>query len=428
MLLVIKVVNFRFVLLGILFLVFVSSVSADDDCYIRVGCSVGDTAVFSVSGETNAHIGLLESFSYLFRVCCPVEISRSSRNPVVSFSGETNAHVENVSYNNYDVPVGFSGATCNIAERCRSNEFCVFKFQNKNGQPFNAHVYDCIYERHWSVCCEGSGVSPDDCVLTATSIVLSNDDGNGEANYGENITISGTFTGDCSRASIIQVKASNSDNDCVIDYTEMADMDGIFNNVIFGEEGIFSAKWMVPPVANACKGEGVEADVSRFFDNNWEAQITQYDRPHGRFTFENIGNYCGDGVRNSSEQCDSGYDIGVPDYNPLTHCAAVDQYENSLDSCDNRCECSYSAGTDPAYPGSQVFITYGGCEDDDDGDDWGEVTGTRTVYGADGEIIETTELTYDCQLDLEEVPFFDWLNFVLVLFIISGFYYINKKN
>tara|TARA_Y100000310_G_scaffold310032_1_gene354759 strand:- start:588 stop:3125 length:2538 start_codon:yes stop_codon:yes gene_type:complete len=149
------------------------------DCYIQAeSCNLGDLSILSVSGENNVHAGLVSSRSGSseYQICCQLEgISLTEDNPFILLSSFENAHVQNPSYGEYLLGVGFSDQISCVTRStsCVNGEFCLFEYEGDSSAPTNAHITQCGEGYNWTVCCGGDVGSGED-ILGCTNEIACN--------------------------------------------------------------------------------------------------------------------------------------------------------------------------------------------------------------------------------------------------------------
>lgn len=187
-----------------------------------------------------------------------------------------------------------------------------------------------------------------------TSVTITPNCGlDGICQQGERITMSGTYTGDCSATDFFQIDASG--GDCDITY-EDGDMVGITSSVSGGgvDGDTFTVTWSIPAIASDCSGETVSATAAAFYDGgppNVGSQMDIFYSAGGSFTFE-----C---------ECSSGACCDGCDYRPSSHVCRP-----STGFCDPEELCTGSSATCPADAflpdgtvcGSQNCDSNDGCD------------------------------------------------------------------
>ncbi len=97
------------------------------------------------------------------------------------------------------------------------------------------------------------------CELTSASVTANCAGGSSTyCEQGESITMSGTYTGDCSAADFFQIDAISADLTCDIQYSG-GDMSGIWDSTITVAGGSVSGSWVIPAIASDCSGKTVSA-------------------------------------------------------------------------------------------------------------------------------------------------------------------------
>jgi hypothetical protein len=102
------------------------------------------------------------------------------------------------------------------------------------------------------------------CSLTSVSI-SANCGGDGLCSQGETITMSGTYTGDCSAADFFQIDAVSADGACNIQYNG-ASMRGIWDSSITLSGGTISGgSWVIPSIPSNCLGKTLSATAGALY-------------------------------------------------------------------------------------------------------------------------------------------------------------------
>jgi len=128
-------------------------------------------------------------------------------------------------------------------------------------------------------CCESTGWTPGSCILPCdlvTALVSGNCAGGSSADceQGESITMTGSYTGDCSAADFFQIDAIDTLLTCGVQYSG-GDMSGIWDSTITVAGGSVSGSWVIPAIASDCYGKTVFATAAALYDGG--ASGTQID-------------------------------------------------------------------------------------------------------------------------------------------------------
>jgi hypothetical protein len=100
---------------------------------------------------------------------------------------------------------------------------------------------------------------------------------------GQTVTMTGTLSGDCSQADIFQIDASDSGNNCIIEFSG-GDMQGINDGVSIGSADIsVSGTWNIPSIPSQCRGLVVNAGYGTLWEGNpgTGTRISQTPSPTG---------------------------------------------------------------------------------------------------------------------------------------------------
>jgi hypothetical protein len=440
------VASSKLILVAVSFLVLVSFANAElaGNCEVKLACEGGEVAILHLTNQTNAHASTTSSTEYLWKVCCDGDeingacpAGHANSDVVVSLSSVSNAHVEANNQGNYATDICLSNIVeydCSVnTGNCVGLGYQVMSISSLT----NAHAAESPFVNGVGynnlICCKAVTVPPVPCNLLSAMISFS-----GEFGIGDSIAITGIFEGNCNTESnYIKINASNADGSCVIDKSlgGVNGLDwviGIDGSLIFSED-TFSANWTVPNVPDSCIGETVSASVAQIysFSKPDYVLIDTLNPASGSITFANDivtePFVCGDDIITSpnddgeAEECEDELD-----HSEWT--CAPQMNGDDLAGCSSSCQCLYGGHVDPDNPGNSIYYLYDDCIDTDPlGDGWGMQDYTKITKNSAGATISTEVFSQSCQIYLEEVPFFDWLNFVLVLFIISGYYFAGKR-
>jgi len=106
--------------------------------------------------------------------------------------------------------------------------------------------------------------SPPACTLTSASITpVCSGGSSANCEAGETITMTGTYTGDCSAADFFQIDASGTG--CNIQYTS-GDISGISDSTITVSGGVVTGSWIIPSIPSTCAGKTVTAGSAALYD------------------------------------------------------------------------------------------------------------------------------------------------------------------
>jgi len=160
-------------LLGVIFVLIISSCgvqessdvmrSSDYSCELSLCDGDNDIKILNIESSINSHVGLPTSSEYPNYICCDSSISGdfevdsdNPSEPIFSLSNDTNAHIGYA--DDYEYGIGFTGTSCEFEyDSCSDSEFCIFSFTNEA----NSHISVCG-EYSISLCC-GEGVILEGC-------------------------------------------------------------------------------------------------------------------------------------------------------------------------------------------------------------------------------------------------------------------------
>lgn len=430
--------NLKLILTGLFIVLLGSSTSANltGSCYIAPDCT-SHTAIFSVTSELGNSQGAVDPTHYPYKVCCPgTDLSAGDScngdDVVLRLSSTTNAHAEYGLLGNYPNKICLSSITdyvCSYSEGVDCdpavNGYRIVRLSNVT----NAHIDGSNLDYDNYICCRESS-----CDFTNVAISFP-----GQAAEGDSVTITLGYSSNCGSADTIQIDASSADGSCVVNVSggNMVGMGGSFSigNVV----GTTTTSWIVPPIPAECEGKIVYGGSATIYDGG---AILASLSSSGSVEFNSTGlavSVCGD--NNLDTPNDDGVNEECEFANPFIFDPLTDMYScpftvsgNDLIDCsydlaghEDCGECLYASPVVPPV-GQFSYIEYGTCVDTPpEGDGFGEMNETIIVRWDNGTLISSTTSLIECQMLAEEVPFFDWINFMIVFLLISGYYFVGKR-
>jgi hypothetical protein len=275
-------------------------------CTTNAACNAGagEVDVFHMYSVANAHAELPTESFYSERVCCGGVPGLGTTcggiyDTVLRLSSQTNAHVEEKTYFNYGFPVclsvnagpascGYTTADCSALGE---DYVCLATISSDT----NAHVADCDGTNDFpiKVCCN-FGYPP--CVLTS-AVITPNCATLGSPTTcepGETISMSASYTGDCSDVTFLQIDAAGG---CSVQYmVPPGHVSGLsqLNPAGAGSgSGTITGTWAIPAIPLTCSGKTVTASAAAFYNTSSPQEagrkamnITPYVT--GSFTFKDI--------------------------------------------------------------------------------------------------------------------------------------------
>lgn len=421
-----------------------------NSCTIRQNsCSASEISLFKVDNTENAHSELNSQTNYNYFVCCDgLNLISTNINPysfnILNLSDPTNAHVAyDTSYNQNPVYLGNNDnqyVNCRYDTNCNptSNERCVVTVSSPN----NAHVADCLSPNAYptKICCSISSSPPvtSQCKLIqaywAPDIISPAYPNGYQVLNNSKVTqvLNGTY---CSNSD--KVNFSIWENDCSNPNDK--------NQISINSNGVpscfsgninFRSSFVTNFVNNV---SALTWDTRYEVDSDGANVIDSIDYPEFYFvahllttTNSNLSQMiivnktndpinppgdggistCGNGIWNQEiERCDSS--------------ATITGNTGCPGTCSINCDSCTVIGQ-----GVKTITTRTPCKDDGDGDRFGIYTETTTNYNLTTGIIISTSTSAPKQcliVSSLRVPFFSWINFVMVILLLIIFYTIKHK-
>jgi hypothetical protein len=357
--------------------------------------------------------------------------SCSGDDVALRLSSTTNAHAEAGHLGNYGNKICLSNTlnfVCSYSEGVDCDPYVdgyrILRLSNIT----NAHIDGSNLDYNNYVCCRESS-----CEFNNVAISFV-----GQANEGDSVEISFSHSSNCGSASAIFIYANSADGSCIV--TPGGDMEGIFGSLSIPDvAGSGTVGWTVPPIHPDCTGKTVHADTAIIYDGG---TVVANPIPSGSVEFYGAlpPGVCGDGNLDTpnldgvDEVCEF---LNPYNFDPLSDPFTCDAQIGGHDLIDcsynipgeDDCgACFYDPGLPPPPPGQFSYIEYGDCIDTPpEGDGFGEMDETIIVRWDNGTLISSTTSSIECQILNENVPFFDWVNFMIVFLLIGGYYFVGKR-
>ena len=313
----------------------------------------------------------------------------------VSSGGISNSYWNTETSNQSTSAGGEGRITAEMTYEFVSNTYLGWDFDNIwKDDGINGH-YPCLQWQDGN--CHGASIEP--CVLESVSITSDN-----PVEQGDSVTISGSFSGDCSAAHTIQVDASGSGCDVQFSGGDISGFTGL--DVDLGS-GSFSDLWtLVPSIPSECQEVTVEATHARLWSDVPSSSVDVSGLAvsvSGEVEFANVADCV---AFNTQHYEYDEFPYGLPsfefDYADTSSCTSAGCSCKNVNVCDFECE-----GIDPIDGhcgggqscGGGEFL--GNCSGDESGPCGSETTHSYCFCGGENECTGQVENNPLCRQDNE---------------------------